>query len=95
MRRVLKAAGFEHLDQDAEGLGLTAEHGAVLLAWQPDELLRPGDQLHRPGPSHSRHPEQAGIRHALYMAVVEVLVPAGYEVVVQDDGRLRITRGSG
>ncbi|MGW2866167.1 hypothetical protein [Streptomyces sp. NPDC001205] len=75
-------------------LDLTAEHGAVLLARQPDGPLQPGDQLHRHEPGHGPHPGQAGIRHALYTAVAELLGPAGYEACVQSGARLHITRGT-
>ncbi|MGW2866023.1 hypothetical protein [Streptomyces sp. NPDC001205] len=70
-------------------------NGVVLLAWHPGEHLRPGHHLREHGLGFDPHPEPAGIRDALYLAVTEILAGAGYQIGVHHDGWLRITRGAG
>ncbi|MFD3758039.1 hypothetical protein [Streptomyces sp. NPDC058622] len=92
VRHLLDAEGFGLAENGQEGLFLRAEPDALLLRWQPRELLRPVVQAHGAAADLESRTELAGFQAAIHIALTTLLRSAGYEITEQDDGWLRVTR---
>ncbi|MFD0262290.1 hypothetical protein ACFRKE_10695 [Kitasatospora indigofera] len=91
VHQTLTAAGFDPQIPDAPGLRLRLDERGVLIEWRPTDTLGPAIQVRDGHEVRRGLPDLHGIRHALTVALSQILQDAGFQITPTDHALLLVT----